>query len=69
MRKLLRVGPESKKHLFVIRMSYFENGTQLLMFRNEILAHLFIYHIILQNRSGYAKVEGGDSGVHLRTKT
>ena len=29
-----------KKYLLLKALSYFENGTQLLVFRNEILAHL-----------------------------
>ena len=32
---LTRVGPESKKHLFSIRMSYLTQSTQLLTFRNQ----------------------------------
>ena len=48
-------------------MSYFEIETQLLTFRKDILPYEFAYHLILQNRNGYKKVEGAEWGVHLRT--
>ena len=55
-----------QNQLLVNGMSYFEIETQLLTFRKDILPYEFAYHLILQNRNGYRKVEWGDWGVHLQ---
>ena len=59
------VDLSGKKHLLLKGLSYFENGTQLWVFRNEILAHLSKYHIILHIRRRSRKVAGGEWCVHV----
>jgi len=49
-------------HLCIKGWSYFENETQLLTFRKDLLPYLAIPHFLVLFRSKNKKVDGGDWG-------